>query len=479
MEARFLPRRIYGIETELGVAHIAGESGHRLNGDEIARHLFRTVVAWGKSSNVFLGNGSRVYLDVGSHPEYATAECDDLLDLIAHDRAGEATVLELAEVSRRTLAEDHTGGSIYLFKNNTDSHGNTYGCHENYLIGRGAEFGDLAEPLLGFLVSRQLICGAGALRADGSYAISQRAEHMWDGVSSATTRTRPMINTRDEPHADPAKWRRMHVIVGDSNMSETSTLLKVGTTEWVLRLLEQGDGALPEFTLAEPARAIRDIAEDLTGRARVELTDGRTISALELQQAYAAAARELATATGETNATLLRVLDLWQSHLSALAAGDLDALGRDVDWVIKLRLLQRYADRHGLGLDDPRLAQIALAYHDLQPGRGIFRLLEARGQVSRQVSDERVRRAMTEPPATTRAALRGAFVSAANAAGLDHTVDWVTMKINEPATHPWDDPVHVGPSLYAPVSCRDPLRSVDDRVARLLDEIAATGRAVR
>ena len=195
-------RRIYGIETEFGITCV--DQGQRtLTPDEVARYLFRKVVSWGRSSNVFLSNGSRLYLDVGSHPEYATAECDDLLDLVAHDKAGERILNDLVLDATERLAEDGIAGDIYVFKNNTDSAGNSYGCHENYLIGRGGEFHDFSEVLIPFLVSRQLIAGAGKViptPKGATFSLSQRAEHIWEGVSSATTRSRPIINTRDEPH---------------------------------------------------------------------------------------------------------------------------------------------------------------------------------------------------------------------------------------------------------------------------------------
>ena len=211
-----MQRRIMGIETEFGVT--CTFHGHRrLSPDEVARYLFRRVVSWGRSSNVFLQNGARLYLDVGSHPEYATAECDNLQQLIEHDRAGELVLEDLLIDAERRLADEGIGGDIYLFKNNTDSAGNSYGCHENYLVVRAGEFSRISDVLLPFLVTRQLICGAGKVLQTpkaATFCLSQRAEHIWEGVSSATTRSRPIINTRDEPHADAEKYRRLHVIVG-------------------------------------------------------------------------------------------------------------------------------------------------------------------------------------------------------------------------------------------------------------------------
>ena len=216
-----MQRRIFGIETEFGVT-CTFHGQRRLSPDEVARYLFRRVVSWGRSSNVFLRNGSRLYLDVGSHPEYATAECDDLAQLVTHDKAGERILEDLLVDAERRLADEGIGGDIFLFKNNTDSAGNSYGCHENYLVARAGEFSRIADILLPFLVTRQLICGAGKVLQTprgAVYCLSQRAEHIWEGVSSATTRSRPIINTRDEPHADAERYRRLHVIVGDSNMS--------------------------------------------------------------------------------------------------------------------------------------------------------------------------------------------------------------------------------------------------------------------
>ena len=274
-------RRIYGLETEYGVACTSG-GARRLTPDEVARYLFRRVVTWGRSSNVFLRNGSRIYLDVGSHPEYATAECDDLIQLINHDRAGERILEDLIIDAEHRFASEGISGDIYLFKNNTDSHGNSYGCHENYLISRIGDFSKITDVLVPFLVSRQLICGAGKLlhTARGAeFSVSQRAEHIWESVSSATTRSRPIINTRDEPHADPERYRRLHVIVGDSNMSETTTLLKVGSAELVLRLIEAGV-PMRDFTLENPIRAIRDLSRDPSGQVTVALSNGRRMSAL-------------------------------------------------------------------------------------------------------------------------------------------------------------------------------------------------------
>src|SRR5438132_4917205 len=280
-------RRIMGIETEFGVT--CTFHGHRrLSPDEVARYLFRKVVSWGRSSNVFLRNGARLYLDVGSHPEYATPECDDILDLVAHDKAGERVLEGLLVDAERRLHDEGIAGDVYLFKNNTDWAGNSYGCHENYLVSRHGEFSKLADVLIPFLVTRQIIVGAGKViqtPRGAMYSVSQRAEHIWEGVSSATTRSRPIINTRDEPHADAEKYRRLHVIVGDSNMSETTTWIKVATTAVLLRMLEEGT-VMRALSLENPIRASREISHDLTCRRKVRLANGREASAIELQWEY-------------------------------------------------------------------------------------------------------------------------------------------------------------------------------------------------
>src|SRR3984957_18467540 len=280
-------KRIFGLENEYGVTcTLRGQ--RRLSPDEVARYLFRRVVSWGRSSNVFLENGARLYLDVGSHPEYATPECDSIADLVAHDKAGERILDHLVTGAEARLREEGIRGGIYLFKNNTDSAGNSYGCHENYLTSRRDDFAHYTEILIPFLVSRQIFAGAGKVlqTARGAvYCLSQRAEHIWEGVSSATTRSRPIINTRDEPHADAERFRRLHVIVGDSNMSETTMLLKVGATDLVLRMVEAGV-VLRDMTLDNPIRAIREVSHDMTGRSRVRLANGREMSALEIQWEY-------------------------------------------------------------------------------------------------------------------------------------------------------------------------------------------------
>ncbi len=449
-----MDRRIFGLENEYGVT-CTFHGQRRLSPDEVARYLFRRVVSWGRSSNVFLRNGARLYLDVGSHPEYATPECDNVVDLVIHDKAGERTLEGLLVDAERRLREEGIAGDIYLFKNNTDSAGNSYGCHENYLVGRQGEFGRLADVLIPFLVTRQIICGAGKVLATprgAVYCVSQRAEHIWEGVSSATTRSRPIINTRDEPHADAERFRRLHVIVGDSNMAETTTLLKAGSTDLVLRMIEAGV-VLRDLTLENPIRAIREISHDPTGRRKVRLANGREASALEIQEEYLGKALEFVDRRG-TGPTTKRVLDLWERTVKAISTGDLALVDREIDWVIKHRLIERYRAKHNLPLSSPRIAQIDLAYHDVNRNRGLYYLLERRGEVDRVARDLEIFEAKSVPPQTTRARLRGEFIKRAQEKRRDFTVDWVHLKLNDQAQRT--------------VLCKDPFRAVDDRVEKLI-----------
>src|SRR4030088_86628 len=254
-----MKRRIFGLENEYGLTCTLNGQ-RRLSPDNVARYLFEKVIPGARNANVFLENGARLYLDTGFHPEYATPECDDVSELVIHDKAGGRSVEALLHQAEKRLREDGISGNTLLFKNNTDSAGNSYGCHENYLVERDGDFTKFTDVLIPFLVTRQVYAGAGKVlqTARGAmYCVSQRAEHIWEGVSSATTRSRPIINTRDEPHADAERFRRLHVIVGDSNMSEYTTFLKIGATSIVLRMLEEDASPWRDLTLENPIRAIR------------------------------------------------------------------------------------------------------------------------------------------------------------------------------------------------------------------------------
>ncbi|GDX30475.1 Pup--protein ligase [Actinomycetes bacterium] len=449
-----MDRRIFGLENEYGVTcTLRGQ--RRLSPDEVARYLFRKVVSWGRSSNVFLENGARLYLDVGSHPEYATPECDSIFDLVVHDKAGERILESLVRSAEQRLREEGIRGDVYLFKNNTDSAGNSYGCHENYLVGREGDFSKFTDVLIPFLVTRQIYAGAGKVlqTARGAmYSISQRAEHIWEGVSSATTRSRPIINTRDEPHADAERFRRLHVIVGDSNMSEYTTFLKVGTVAILLRMLEEDSGSWRDMTLENPIRAIREISHDPTCRRTVRLSDGRELSAANIQAYYLERALKFAK-KNKLGPLEQKALDMWE-HVMTHIESDPLKLETEVDWVMKYHLIERYRERHDLALASPRVALVDLAYHDISQSSSLFYLLQRRGMAERVVDDESIETATNLPPATTRARLRGAFIKRAKERKRDYTVDWVHLKLNDQAQRT--------------VLCKDPFKSRDERVERLI-----------
>ncbi|MGH9073369.1 MAG: Pup--protein ligase [Acidimicrobiales bacterium] len=452
-----MERRIFGLENEYGVTcTLRGQ--RRLSPDEVARYLFRRVVSWGRSSNVFLENGARLYLDVGSHPEYATPECDAIDDLVVHDKAGERILEHLLASAESRLREEGIRGVVYLFKNNTDSAGNSYGCHENYLTSRRDDFAHYAEVLIPFFVSRQIYAGAGKVlqTARGPiFCISQRAEHIWEGVSSATTRSRPIINTRDEPHADAERFRRLHVIVGDSNMSEYATFLKVGATSILLRMLEDPSAVLRDMTLENPIRAIREISHDVTCRRRVRLANGRELSALEIQSEYLNRALRYHRQRG-LSPLEERALDMWQHCLEGLEKDPM-TLDRECDWIIKYQLIDRYRQRHDIPLSHPRVSLVDLQYHDVSRQRGLFYRLQARGMVERTTTDEAIELAVDNPPATTRARLRGEFIRRAKERRRDFTVDWVHLKLNDQAQRT--------------VLLKDPFKPHDDRVEKLIESL--------
>ncbi|MEI8050592.1 MAG: Pup--protein ligase [Actinomycetes bacterium] len=452
-----MERRIFGIENEYGVTFtLKGQK--RLSPDEVARYLFKRVVTWGRSSNLFLENGARLYLDVGSHPEYATPECDLIGDVVTHDKAGEWILSEMVRGAEDELNAEGIRGQIHLFKNNTDSAGNSYGCHENYLTDRDDELSRYSKVLIPFLVSRQIYAGAGKLLKTPkgtTYCLSQRAAHIWEGVSSATTRSRPIINTRDEPHADAELYRRLHVIVGDSNMNEYTNFLKVGATSVLLTMLEDKGQILRDLTLEDPIRAIREISEDITLTATVKLANGREITALDIQTEYLERALRYRDSKGLPPQEDL-ALTMWAATIAQLKS-DPSELWREIDWVAKLRLIEQYQARHDMPSGSAKLEMIDLLYHDVDRSRGLFYKLQATDQARRTTTDQDIATAMTLAPQTTRARLRGAFVKRAAEQRRDYAVDWVHLKLNDQAQRA--------------MMLRDPFRSHDDRVDRLIESL--------
>jgi proteasome accessory factor A len=452
-----MQRRIYGIETEYGITCTL-DGQRRLSPDEVARYLFRRVVSWGKSSNVFLANGSRLYLDVGSHPEYATPECDSVREAIAHDKAGERILEQLLRSAEEKLHEEGIEGDIHLFRNNTDSAGNSYGCHENYLTPREEDPERYSQVLIPFLVSRQIYAGAGKVlqTARGAmYCLSQRADHVWEDMSSATTRSRPIINSRDEPHADAALYRRLHVIVGDSNMSEYAGFLKMAACGLVLRMLEDPAVVMRDMTLENPIRAIREISHDITCQRTVRLANGRELRALDIQREFLDRAIRFSE-HHDMSEEETKALAMWEHCLTAIEDDPL-TLEKECDWVAKYLLIERYRERHGLSLADAQVALIDLQYHEVARRRGLYYRLQEREMVERVLSDEEITHAVEWAPQTTRARLRGEFIRRAKEQRRDYTVDWVHLKLNDEAQRT--------------VLCKDPFRSEDERVNKLINSL--------
>ena len=465
--SRPLARRIIGVETEYGITCAPTTDGPPpMDADHAARELFDPVVQRSRSSNVFTRGGARLYLDVGSHPEFATAECDRLEDVLAQDRAGELVMADLAEQANTRLAATGVAGQIHLLKNNRDAEGNGFGCHENYLVRRRGDFWNDARTLVPHLVTRQILVGAGHIAADEDtgpagngirgYVFSQRADQMWDAVSSATTRARPLINTRDEPHADAERYRRMHVIVGDSNIAQGSTLLKVAGMDLLLDYLEHG-GDLGDLALADPMRAIRDTCHDMSGGVLLERVDGRTITPLEMQAEHLGRLRDHVARDIEVTALHTAALDLWERGLQALRLQQPELVDTELDWAVKQRLLTRYCQRHDTDLTDPRVRRLALAYHDVSAGGGLRQRLEGAGLLRRFVDEETCRRAVDTPPATTRARLRGAVVARAEDLRRDVSVDWVGVRLDD--------------GVCSPVTLSDPFCAVDERIDALLESM--------
>jgi len=378
--------------------------------------------------NAVLTNGARYYVD-HAHPEYSTPECSNPLQLVCHDRAGELVLARSMEAARHLLPP---GEEIVVYKNNSDGKGNSYGTHENYLVDRATPFARIVQRLTPHLVTRQVYTGAGKVGQENTdtpgparFQLSQRADFFEEEVGLETTLKRPIVNTRDEPHADPQKYRRLHVIVGDANLAEVATFLKVGTTAIVLAMIEDEFDAGRDLTLANPVSAIRAVSHDPDLQARVELAGGERLSALELQWELFTLARKYAEdrgvgVLGDVQVGAM-VLDRWEQVLIGLES-DPASLSSQLDWVAKRRLIEAYRERHGLEWGDQRLAALDLQYHDVRPAKSLF----AKLQMERLVGEAEVEAAVSEPPATTRAYFRGRclsrFASSVVAANWDSIV---------------------------------------------------------
>jgi len=358
-------------------------------------------------ANVILPNGARYYVD-HAHPEYSTPECATPRELVIHDKAGERIMERSLQEYERAMPD---GRRLSVYKNNSDGKGNSYGTHENYLVDRAVPFANLVRDLTPFFVSRQVFTGAGKLGAEASwddqhrhrFQITQRADFFEAEVGLETTLKRPIINTRDEPHADPDKYRRLHVIIGDANLCEVATFLKVGTTALVLKMIE--DEYLPDLTLANPVSSLHEVSRDVTCRAQVRLADGRLPTAIQLQWEYLDRAKkyvEQEDPTGDNR----EVVERWEAVLTGLEDDPMQ-LHRELDWVAKYRLLEGYRERDGLDWSDHKLRLIDLQYHDVRRDKGLYHRLERAGKVERLTTDAEIDRATMEPPEDTRAYFRG------------------------------------------------------------------------
>ena len=432
-----MDRRIYGLESEYGlICTPERRGGKALSIQNAVMYLFREIISGRMYLDVFLENGARFYQDIGCHPEYATPECDDVRELVTHDKAGERIIERLSVTAERKMRIDGFYGKISVFKNNTDTPGNTYGCHENYLMDRRVSFRQLASQLIPFFVTRQVFTGAGKVIPSnrGKYVISQRAQHIREEISIATTTARGIINTRDEPHADREKYRRLHVIVGDSNMSEFATFLKVGTTAIVLRMIED-NFIRQRLALRNSVKAIQEISKDTACKHNIELENGKRLSAVELQWQYFECAKQYFE-QAESDPITEQVMKRWEYVLKHLAR-DPSSLDRQLDWVIKKKLIETYVASRNLNWDSADVSMLDLQYHNIRKEgekkkTGLYYKLERKDQVERIVTDEQVDKAMHLPPETTRAKFRGRFVKLANERKILCGVNWSYIQLYEP-----------------------------------------------
>jgi proteasome accessory factor PafA2 len=359
------------------------------------------------AANMILTNGARLYVD-HAHPEYSAPECTDPLGAVVWDKAGERVM----EAAARHVASVPGAAKLQLYKNNVDGKGASYGSHENYLMSRQTPFSAVIAGLTPFLVSRQVVVGSGRVGIgpagdEPGFQLSQRADYIEVEVGLETTLKRGIINTRDEPHADADKYRRLHVIIGDANLAETSTFLKVGTTALVLDMIEAGQ-RFDDLRLAEPVRSVHAISRDPGLQAKVELADGRKMTGLDLQWAYheRAVAHVARTQGEQVDEVTAEVMTTWGDVLDALGRDPMECADR-LDWPAKLRLLEGYRNRDGLSWGDSRLQLVDLQYSDVRPEKGLYHRLVARGAMQRLLSDDEVTRAMASPPTDTRAFFRG------------------------------------------------------------------------
>ena len=404
--------------------------------------------------SVILENGARYYVD-HAHPEYSTPEVTNARDLVIHDKAGERVLESSMEAASREILKD--GERILVYKNNSDGKGNSYGTHENYLMDRKTLFPNIVRFLMPHLVTRQIYTGAGKIGVENDpsskipYQISQRADFFEVEVGLETTFKRPLINTRDEPHADPEKYRRLHVILGDANMSEIAGYLKVGVTAIVLRMIED-EFIAADISLDEPVASLRRISQDPTCKITFRLSDGRSINAVEHQWEIFDWAKKY-LAQEESSDVDNDVMERWERVLTALET-DPSILDRQLDWVAKLRILDAYRERHSLSWDDPKLALVDLQYHDVRVSKGLYNKLVQQGHIETLVTEEEITTAMSTPPEDTRAWFRGRVLQRFSKDITAASWDGVVFDVD-------GDTLHKVPTL-------EPLRGTKARVEDLI-----------
>ncbi len=393
------------------------------------------------TANLILPNGARLYVD-HAHPEYSSPEISNPLDAVRWDRAG---VLIAARAA--TLASQFSNQDIRLYKNNTDGKGASYGCHENFLVDRAVPFADLVSSLIPFFVTRQVYAGAGrvGIGQEGKtpgFQLSQRADFFETEVGLETTVKRPIINTRDEPHADPERYRRLHVIIGDANIAESATFLKLGTTSIVLSMIEAGELAA-DLMPRRPVMALHEISHDPKLQCRIELRDGSWRTALDIQEDYCERAGKFLADRGASDAMTADILNRWQRTITTLRHDPM-ILAEEIDWVAKLRILEGYRERDSLAWSSPRLQLIDLQYSDIDPARGVGLRLEARGSLTRLTTDAEADSAVVNPPTDTRAYFRGQclkrYADRIAAAGWDSIVFDIPGQValqRVPTLDPW------------------------------------------
>ncbi|MFQ5579863.1 MAG: depupylase/deamidase Dop [Nitrospiria bacterium] len=477
-------KRILGTETEFGIANMGSESS-----DPVSNSIFlvnnypylpSSSVIWDYENenplcdargfeadgerespgpeynrllNKLLPNGGRLYVD-GAHPEYSTPECANPLDLVAYEKAGERILERCVEISEHLKGEEK---QLSIYKNNTDGKGNSYGYHENYLVSRQLPFDKIASQLMPFLVTRQIYAGSGKIGSENrtepaEYQISQRADFFETRVDLNTMVKRPIINTRDEPHADPARYRRLHVIVGDANMSEVSTFLKVGALSLVLAMIEAGQ-EVKGLDLEDPVRSIKEVSRDLTVKKKIKLTRGAAWSAVEIQRSYLEQAEDHFSRT--QNQTTKDILKRWRSVLDKLEEDPMQ-LSREIDWVIKKELIESYMKRKACDWTDSRAQMMDLQYHNVVQSKGLYYALERGNYVERLIRPEDLAHAEELPPEDTRAYFRGTCIK--KFSKEVYAASWTSLLL---------DP---GNGAIKKIPLLDPLKGSRDLVGPLLDK---------